>query len=208
MNHPINKIVGITLSAFAALLIAQPGFAQQGGSPASGSIAASGANAGQQNNTDGMTTQHGAIGLTDVQNYQGLTNPTQAPTSRGGLATTTTGNLAADKSVGGSTDMSPFPSGNFNYGFPNGGQQVYMYQSNPGMSPGLPKVSTGSVDFNTVDCPFIAPLGDQTPADGMAAQVFAAPTPNTAPPVNNFLNNNNTSTQQALQQLGTFFGLP
>jgi len=203
MNHPIKRIFGITLSALAALLIAQPGFAQ-----ASGSISASGANQGSAGGTT-QTTQHGVTDLSNssVQNYSGQTNPVQAPISRGGLDPTTTGNLARDKSQGGSVDMSPFPSGNFMYGFPQASPQVYMYQTNPGMSPGLPSTATSSVDFNTVDCPFIAPVGDTPASAGMGAETFALPALQAIPP-NQFINGQASSTQQAQSALNTFFGLP
>jgi hypothetical protein len=204
MNHPIKRIFGITLSALAALLIAQPGFAQ-----ASGSISASGANQGSSGGTT-QTTQHGVTDLSTYQNYSGATNAVQAPQVRdpgGQLDPTTTGNLARDKSQGGSVDMSPFPSGNFMYGFPQASPQVYMYQSNPGMSPGLPSTATSSVDFNTVDCPFIAPVGDDPASAGMGAETFALPALQALPP-NQFINGQAASTQQAQSALNTFFGLP
>lgn len=203
MNHSTNRVFGIALSLIASAMIAQPSFAQLGGSPASGSVDQSGANQGQENNTDNLQTAPQAVDqhVADQQNYvsgQGQhTSPTQAPYTRGGLEQTSTGSLAPN-----SVNMSPFPSGSFSYGFGSPGPQVFMYASRGG--PGLPVTSTSSVDLNTVDCNFIRPVGDTSPAQGMGPPTLTA----TPPTQNNFLQNQNTSVQNALQNLDAFFGFP
>jgi hypothetical protein len=202
MNHSTNRVFGIALSLIASVMIAQPSFAQLGGSPASGSIDQSGANQGQENNTDNLQTAPQAVDqhVANQQNYVSSGQQhtyKQAPYTRGALEQTSTGSLAPN-----SVNMSPFPSGSFNYGFPSPGPQMFMYASKGG--PGLPVTSTSSVDLNTVDCNFIRPVGDTSPAQGMGPPTLTA----TPPTQNSFLQNQNTSVQQALQGLDAFFGFP
>jgi hypothetical protein len=204
MNHSTNRVFGIALSLIASAIIAQPSFAQLGGSPASGSIDQSGANQGQQNNTDNLQTAPQAVDqhVANQQNYVSSGQQhtyNQAPYTRGALEQTSTGSLAPN-----SVNMSPYPSGSFSYGFPSPGPQVFMYASKGG--PGLPVTSTSSVDINTVDCNFIRLPGeyDNNPASGMGPPNLTE----TPPTQNNYLQNQNTSVQNALQNLDSFFGFP
>ncbi|HEY9713279.1 MAG TPA: hypothetical protein V6C72_07405 [Chroococcales cyanobacterium] len=159
---------------------------------------------GVYNQADGLTTSHGS---NQAYYSNGPTSPSQTPVTRGGLP-------YSSQSVFGitSTDMSPTPSGRFNYGFNKGSLYPYMGVNRQPSGAMLPVVSTGSVDFNTCDLPWCYPDGVANPGAGM-------PAPNLVDPVSsgqqipsqnqqNQQQQGNQSAQQQFGQLLQFFNLP
>lgn len=162
-------IVGLGIALLAGIAASQSAWAQNVGRPAEGSQFSSAGNRGNSNNSDNLLTGRQALDLNNVveQNYSGKTNPTQTPYTHGGLDPAYTAPMAPM-----SVDNAPFPSGQFHYGFPNLKAAPYLGvkgSQTPGMGGMLPNVSTGSVDFNTVDMTGIAPVGMGSPGRGMGA---------------------------------------
>lgn len=151
-------IVGLGIALLAGIASSQSAWAQA----SAGNIMDS-AGAGQYNHGDDLLTGKQAFDqyVPAQQNYSsgpgGHTSPTQTPITHGGLDQAYTAPMAPM-----SVDNSPFPSGQFKYGFKNYSPAPYLGvqgSQTPGVGPILPNVSTGSVDFNTVDMTGIAPVG-------------------------------------------------
>ncbi len=211
-----NVVVGLAV-AVSAVASSGVAYAQIGGSPAQGDYT-SGSATGEYGKDDYYSTgkQASKISRYDTQNYvsPNTANPgasehsaNQTPqvmpmmqAGPGGLNQAATALMAP-----GSADMTPFPSGSFNYGFKNAPIQPYRgaYPITGGSRNAqyggmLPNVSLGSVDFNTVDTSGIAPVGMGSPARGMGAPIGA---PIVTMP------NQSSSTQSTLNWLqNTFFG--
>jgi len=112
-------------------------------------------------------------------------------------------NLMAPNSV----NMSPFPSAQWTYGFPNEATAPFMGVDHGSVGGFLPATSTSSVNLNTVDCPFI-----RMPTEGNG--VGASPGGSGSLGNLNFnINlpggvnvNGSVNTQQAINGLQNYFG--
>jgi|688.fasta_scaffold510018_1 hypothetical protein len=203
-----SKIVVVSLAiASAALAPNSAALAQIGGSPAYGDTYTSSGATGDMGKTDYLNTGKQAFQRSDVQDYMspntanpGINEHSAAQTpqvmqmmnpGRGGLNQVSTAPMATGST---SIDNTPFPSGQFNYGFKNAPIQPYTgpYKTGRGASgmSMLPNVSLGSVDFNTVDTSGIAPAGMMSPGRGMGAPIgrpvitMPSPTANTQSTLN------------------------
>jgi hypothetical protein len=108
----------------------------------------------------GSTAATGNVGVSTYNTGQG-------PMGTGGLVSAKTGRQGVAPAMAwsmvmapNSVDMSPVPSGSFDYGFPKLGPAPYLgvtaSQSNPYSSGGMvPQTSTSAVDINICDMPFI-----------------------------------------------------
>lgn len=114
---------------------------------------------GAPNNSDNLTTGRGynySSPQTTLNGQNaGLLPPVGGQGYKSPFPATATG-LSAPYAV----DNSPLPQSaryQFSYGFPNGAPSIYTGVSNPGASFGgiLPQTSSGSVDINTCDLPFL-----------------------------------------------------
>ncbi|HEY9777948.1 MAG TPA: hypothetical protein V6C81_29570 [Planktothrix sp.] len=125
MNKSIFSLIFASMTAVA---IAGPGHADEVGSTAA---------YGTYSSTPAQDTS------TQTQNNQEASRSVELPN--------TSYNLMAPNSV----DTSSFPSGQFNYGFPNEATAPFMGVSHGSIGGFLPNTSTSSVNLNTCDLPFI-----------------------------------------------------
>jgi hypothetical protein len=193
-------LLGASL-AIAFQAAASPTLAQ-----AVGDATASGGTTGDYSQSDDLNTGKQAMKIFDpnVNNYIGKTSPIETPLTRGGLPYAQMNTMAPA-----SVDMNPLPSGQFHYGFPNLGAAPFLGVDSSKSSPFsmggmLPQTSTSSVDFNTVDCPFIrGPYGGGSPG-GLGNINVTIPV--NIPGLGNIPIGGSINTNQALQGLQNFFG--
>lgn len=196
------NIFAILLGATIAVAV-QPSWAQ-----ATGNAFESQGTTGDYSQSDGLNTGHQADKIFDpnVQNYVGKTSPIMTPQTRGGLPYAQMNTMAPA-----SVDMQPLPSAQFHYGFPNLGAAPFLgvtsSQSSPfSMGGMLPQTSTSSVDFNTVDCPFIrGPYGGGSPG-GLGGINITLPV--NIPGLGRTPIGGTINTNQAIQGIQNFFGGP
>ncbi len=213
-----HVVVGLAI-ALAAIASCRTAQAQIGGAPASGDVYSATGAPGAMGQTDyqnsGKQAFHESDSPSPIQNYisPDVLNTTQhsykeipyvRPMMNGdghGLNRVSTAPMATGTVT---IDNTPFPSGQFNYGFASAAQFPIApyhgsYNGGPDHSLGsmLPNVSTGSVDFNTVDTTGIAPAGMVSPGRGMGAPIGR--------PVLQ-IPNSSSSTQSTQNWLNTFFG--
>jgi hypothetical protein len=212
-----NVVVGLAL-ALAAIASCETAQAQIGGARAAGDVYQSSGGSGNMGQTDYLYTDkqadHASDSPSPIQNYISPdvfqtnqhtykdipnVNPMMnSDSSSHGLNHVSTAPMATGTLSIGNT---PFPSGQFDYGFakasvfpPAPYHGAYKSGASGSM---LPNVSTGSVDFNTVDTTGIAPAGMRSPGRGMAAPIGR-------PVVQ--MPNSSSSTQSTQAWLNTFFG--
>ncbi len=186
-----NKHLVVGLAIALAAFTCRTAQAQIGGAAASGDVYTSSGGSGNMGQTDYQNSGKQAFHVSDspsqIQNYISPDSPNPAfnsqknapyvvPTAQvkhgfSGMSETSTAPMAP-----GSVDMTPFPSGQFAYGFPNAPVQPYTgpYNKNgphAGYGGMLPNTSLGSVDFNTVDTTGIAPAGMISPGRGMGSPI-------------------------------------
>lgn len=152
--------------------------AQIGGSVASGSSDASGSNTGNYGKTDYLNTGKQAFQPYNqqVQNYYSPNTSMPSANDHAAKQTPNVRTMVDSDGSGlnmvstapmapGTVNNIPIPSGQFNYGFNTSGPGAFAqpyygsYASGNRTGSMLPQVSTGSVDFNTVDNSGFVPYG-------------------------------------------------